>query len=204
MVTRAGKLGSRFRSKATLFGLPLVDIAFGGTHDAPIGSARGVFAFGDKARGCVAVGRNSATGIVAIGGFARGIFAVGGLSFGLVSSWGGVSVGAMAGGGIVLGLLTFGGLCAGVVAAGGVAAGLHARGALAIGAVSAQPTLGASGDVFTMCSWFFGQPGSLWAFFVQPNLIALALPIVVAAAFGILALWRQMKSARAQGPAMGR
>ncbi len=202
VVTRAGKLGNRFRSQATLFGLPLVDIAFGGTHDEPTGSARGVFAFGDKARGCVAVGRTSATGIVAIGGFARGVFAIGGCSFGLVSSLGGVSVGGLAAGGLVLGLLAFGGLCAGVVAAGGVAAGLYARGALPIGAISAQATLGAAGDVFQMLSWFFGQPGTIWAFFLQPNLIALALPLVVAAAFGILVAWRQTKSARAQGQAM--
>ena len=38
VVTRAGKLGNRYRSQATLFGLPLLDIAFGGTHDEPVGS----------------------------------------------------------------------------------------------------------------------------------------------------------------------
>ena len=44
-----GRTGYRFRSKATLWGLPAIDIALGPTHTERIGRAKGVIAIGDRA-----------------------------------------------------------------------------------------------------------------------------------------------------------
>ena len=57
VVTRAGRLGRRYRTPTTLFGLPLVDIAIGATHSETRGTARGVLAIGDFARGLIAARR---------------------------------------------------------------------------------------------------------------------------------------------------
>ena len=53
VVTRAGKLGRRYRSEATLFGLPLIHVALGATHSETRGTARGIFAIGDYAKGWI-------------------------------------------------------------------------------------------------------------------------------------------------------
>jgi tRNA A-37 threonylcarbamoyl transferase component Bud32 len=100
-----------FRSTATVFGLPLVHIAFSRDPE------------GKKMR--------LASGVIAIGDAAIGGVAVGGFSFGGIA-FGGISVGLMSFGGIVLGLFTaLGGIGFGGFAAGGVAFGLvAAQGAL--------------------------------------------------------------------------
>ena len=51
--TRRGK---RYRSKATFFGLPVVDIAFGPFGTETLGRARGIIAIGDSAYGWLAIG----------------------------------------------------------------------------------------------------------------------------------------------------
>ncbi|MCP3902794.1 MAG: hypothetical protein GY715_04080 [Planctomycetes bacterium] len=196
VVTRAGKLGRRYRSETTLFGLPLIDVAIGATHSETRGSARGIFAIGDKAKGFVAIG-NSALGIVAVGGRAFGVFALGGIAFGLVSSCGGISVGAIAVGGLVLGLLGFGGLCAAIVADGGVCIGFYVAGALPIAIGQGSPS-----DAFGMFSWFFGRtsPFSVWRYLLQPWAVVFALPITATLAIALLAGARR-KSARRNAPA---
>lgn len=98
-----------YRSKRTLFGLPLVHINCG------IGrTATGVFALGLKARGIVSIG----------------CFSVGVLSFGVLS------VGALSLGVAALGLLALGSIAVGAVAFGAVAVGIWAIGALALGVVA--------------------------------------------------------------------
>jgi hypothetical protein len=207
VVTRAGKLGSRFRTKTTLFGLPLVDVAFGATHQETKGSARGIFAIGDTAKGFVAIGGH-ATGIVAIGGTAFGVFALGGVAIGLVSSWGGVSVGAMASGGIVLALLGCGGLCIGIVAAGGVCVGIYAIGGAPFGYLVSQEfssySQAAPADVFQNFPWFFGAPPmSVWAFLLQPTIVVVALPVVVSVFFAMLAIARYVAAGRPDRKGVG-
>ncbi|MHC5113211.1 MAG: hypothetical protein ACYTGP_02130 [Planctomycetota bacterium] len=201
VVTRAGKLGTRHRSRTTLFGLPLFDVAFGATHRETTGKARGVFAFGDKARGLVAVG-GTATGVVAIGGNAFGVFAVGGFSFGLVSSWGGISIGLLAAGGIVLGVLGFGGVCAALVASGGVAFGLYAIGGMAFPLAARLESLTATpAEVYAPLSWFFGVPSSSKIMFlVQPTMITIALPIIAALLIAALALVRYVSAGMPERP----
>jgi len=199
VVTRAGKLGTRFRSQTTLFGLPLVDVAFGGTHEESTGSARGIFAVGDSAKGFVAIG-GKATGIVAIGGRAIGVFALGGIAIGLVSAWGGISIGAIAAGGFVLALLGFGGLCAGIMAAGGVCVGVYAMGGAPFGYLLGQEFSSwqlVYADVFQEFSWFFGpSPMSVWTFLLWPTMIVFALPIAVTVFFAMLATARHVTAGR--------
>lgn len=104
----------RWRTRAELFGLPLVDVAIGG--DPAKGSFRGV-----------------AKGIIALGDVAIGVFAVGGAAFGGVTL-GGFSLGLAAIGGAAIGvLLGLGGLATGYVAFGGLAIGYYAMGGLALG-----------------------------------------------------------------------
>ena len=103
-----------YRSRRTLFGLPLVHIHLG-------------------------CGRSVATGILAIGGVSAGLIAVGGVSAGLLFSLGGLAVGFLALGGLAVGYLALGGLAVGIYAMGGaaiaanVAAGGAAVGPIAIG-----------------------------------------------------------------------
>ncbi|MBT8486182.1 MAG: hypothetical protein HKO59_11590 [Phycisphaerales bacterium] len=198
VVTRAGKLGKRYRSQTTMFGLPLVDIAIGATHSETRGTARGVFAIGDYARGLVAVG-NSARGVVAIGGRAIGVFSVGGMAFGLVSAWGGISVGAIAAGGLVLGLIGFGGMCAAMVATGGVCIGLYAAGGAPILVLQdVAASMGSPGEVFSKVEWFTGpgNPFRMWRYFLQPNAVTAGLPIAAAVVIGLMAFVRHSLTQR--------
>ncbi|MCA9296399.1 MAG: hypothetical protein KC983_07770 [Phycisphaerales bacterium] len=190
VITRAGKLGRRYRSSTTLFGLPIVDVAIGATHSETRGSAHGIFAIGDRARGIIAIG-NRSVGIVAIGGRAFGVFALGGIAIGLVSSCGGISIGALAVGGLAFGLLGYGGISTAIVADGGVCIGLYVAGALPI-----QIGHGVSKDVFEMFTWFFGRtsPVNVLRQLLQPWAIVLGLPIAATAITAALTHIRRKSS----------
>ena len=114
-----------YRSKRTLFGLPLVHIRFGRRG---MGVAKGVLAVG-----------NFAVGVVALGSVSLGVVSVGGLSLGLLFALGGWAMGGFA---VVEGLFAMGGGAAGVYAAGGgavasqIAIGGSAHAPLAIGQVA--------------------------------------------------------------------
>ena len=102
-----------YKSRRTLFGLPLVHIHFGGRR---VCRAKGIIAIGDIA-----------TGLFAIGGIAAGLISLGGLSAGLLAL-GGLAIGMFAAGGMGLGLLA---------AAGGLAVG----GYFAMGGLAASKCL---------------------------------------------------------------
>lgn len=107
-----------YRSRATLFGLPLVHWRSFGKMLRPgekIQPAIGWIACGEKAYGI----------LYASGGFAVGGIASGGLSIGLLS-FGGLSLGLLAFGGLALGAVALGGGAIGWVASGGMALGWHA------------------------------------------------------------------------------
>ena len=125
-----------YKSRRTLWGLPLVHVNFGRRDH--------------WARGIIAIG-NVATGLVALGGVTAGLFSLGGVSLGLLAL-GAVALGGVSIGGVALGLLmAWGGVAAscwlavggcavggsyaagGVVAADKVAVGGLAAGKLAIG-----------------------------------------------------------------------
>ena len=117
-----------YKSKRTLLGMPLLHVTSG--IDPTTGrkrTARGFFAFGERAVGVFAFG-GYARGLFACGGMAVGVFALGGMSIGLIS-WGGLALALLlAYGGMSVGFLSAGGLALGWEAAGGIAAGVHAYG----------------------------------------------------------------------------
>ena len=121
--------GREFRSKTTLFGVPLVHIAFG--LDPRTGrprTAKGIIAIGDRAVGGIAIG-GAAAGGVAIGGAAVGLLSLGGASLGVLMAIGGLAMGGLAFGGLSVGVVAIGGGAIGLYAYGGAAFGLHAMGA---------------------------------------------------------------------------
>lgn len=119
--------GKRYRSKATIFGMPVIDIAMGPKNGEMRGHARGFIAIGDEAMGVLAIG-GIARGIVAIGGVSLGVFSTGGVTLGLLIALGGLSFGGIAVGGVAIGAVATGGLAIGWVAQGGMAIGDLARG----------------------------------------------------------------------------
>lgn len=117
-------IGWEYKSKLTVFGLPLIHIASGvdpKTRRPRV--ARGIFAAG-----------NIAVGVVAVGGVALGGLTLGGASLGLVC-FGGLAIGGAAFGGLALG---------GYLALGGLAISLgYAAGGLALAPCALS---GAGGD----------------------------------------------------------
>lgn len=135
-----------YKSKRTLFGLPLVHIIrsnytaavphirvagarvvnIGGRYNNlsyyKLPAAHGVFAFGPKAKGIIAVGNLSA-GIIAVGNLSAGIISIGNLSAGLLTI-----------GNIALAFLfALGNIAAGLLSAGNMAFGYAAAGNMALG-----------------------------------------------------------------------
>ena len=110
-----------YKSKRTLFGLPLVHIKLG----------RGLC----WARGIIAIG-NVATGVAALGCVSAGLLSLGGAALGLLAL-GGCALGGMAVGGVAIGLAAWGGVSVGVLAVGGVACGQYAAGGVALGTKAA-------------------------------------------------------------------
>jgi len=109
-----GYFGYEYRSSRTLYGLPLVHIAYG---PSPAGGFR-------VAKGIIAIG-NIAVGVFAIGGLAAGVFAISGIGLGLICL-AGVAFGILLGlGGIATGYIAIGGMAIGVYAIGGLSIGIH-------------------------------------------------------------------------------
>lgn len=180
--------GRRYRSTTKLFGLPLIDIAYGPVEDEPKGKAKGFIAIGDIATGWLAIG-GFTRGFVSIGGFSIGVFSVGGMSIGLLSALGGCALGGLAAGGFAGGGLANGGGAIGYVAQGGGALGYYARGGGAYGI----HTIGGGGsssqeafDMFTTLSWYFGSgwPSSFSA--LQPLVLVFLLALAVTAGLAML------------------
>lgn len=124
-----------YKSKTTLWGLPLVHIHLG----FGLCRAKGIIAIGNIATGVVAIGGLS-VGAISLGGFALGLLAIGGGAIGLLLALGGFALGLLALGGICVGVFSVGGIAVGVYSIGGVAlasdiaAGGVANGHIAIGA----------------------------------------------------------------------
>ncbi len=125
-LTRA--FGREFRSEATLFGWPLVHIAFG--IDPSTGRkrvAKGIIAIGDIAVGAFAFG-GIAIGGLTFGGLSAGLLSIGGLAFGLLLAFGGLALGGFAWGGMGVGIVAIGGMAIGYMSFGGTAWGVHSMG----------------------------------------------------------------------------
>ena len=107
-------LSYEYKSKKTIFGMPLVHIVYGPAWLVGFRPAKGFIAIG-----------NVAVGVIAIGGFAAGLITLAGIGFGFVCI-AGIAVGLGVGiGGIALGYLAVGGLAVGVYAIGGLGIGVH-------------------------------------------------------------------------------
>jgi RNA polymerase sigma factor (sigma-70 family) len=107
-----------YRSRATLFGLPLVHWRSCGKMRRPgekIRPAVGWIASGERAYGIL-----YASGGIAVGGISTGALSIGLLSFG------GLSIGLLVFGGFAIGAVALGGGAIGWVASGGMALGWHA------------------------------------------------------------------------------
>jgi len=194
----------RYRSPATILGMPAIDIAIGPDVDEPKGRARGFLAIGDTATGVVALGGN-ARGVVAMGGFSMGLISAGGMSMGLGVSVGGFALGGVAAGGAAMGGIAKGGGAAGYIADGGAAIGHIVRGGGAYGTHVWSPA-GASQvarDTFTSAEWFFGSfpPTALSLF--QGFIVTTAVVIGLAAILALFA-WVVDRSARASDDALSR
>ena len=121
-----------YRSRATLFGLPVVHCRGGKLPGQKTQPAIGWIAFGEIAYGIL-----YASGAVAVGGISTG-----GVSVGIIS-FGGFGFGLLTFGGIAFGGVALGGAAIGLIASGGVALGWHA----AIGGVAAAHELALGGAV---------------------------------------------------------
>jgi transcriptional regulator with XRE-family HTH domain len=129
-------LDYEYKSKRTLFGLPLVHINLG----YGLKKAKGIIAIGTVAKGFISFGCFS-LGIISIGALSAGLIGLGALTFGLLVAGGAVAVGAMAFGGLAVGLFAMGGAAIGLFTVGGyasgsyIAVGGYAKGNIAIGKI---------------------------------------------------------------------
>jgi hypothetical protein len=178
--------GKRYRSTATLFGWPVIDIALGPKDGQMRGHAKGIIAIGDIATGAIALG-GIARGVVALGGMALGLFSLGGLSVGLICATGGLAVGGLASGGGAVGYFAAGGGAAGVVAQGGGAIGVYTRDGHNFGRGNPADPL------FNQFSWFFGGPLPSAAAMWQPMLVTLCATLAAGAVIGLVAWLRLLR-----------
>lgn len=186
--------GRRWRSQATMFGVPVIAIAFGpdALTGERIGKPRGVIALGDQPMGGIAVG-GLPVGVVAVGGLSVGVCSVGGLALGAIASIGGMAVSAgMSVGGGVVGLLAAGGGAIGYFARGGAAVGRYAWGGAASGQhtithVSSDPV---ATKAFADAAWFFGTTVAS----PRPMLVTVGTIAVFALIIGALAWLRMCRS----------
>lgn len=105
-----------YKSKRTLFGLPLVHIHVG----------TGFY----KAKGIIAIG-NLACGIISLGMLSMGILSLGILTLGLLAL-GVLAAGGISAGAVSAGIFALGAVALGIVAVGGVAVGVYAMGGAAV------------------------------------------------------------------------
>jgi hypothetical protein len=128
-LARQAIFGRDYRSKRTVFGIPLVHIASGIDPLTGRGRvAKGIIAIGDTAIGLIAIG-GQAFGGLACGGLAAGLVSFGGLSIAMFLAIGGMALGGCAFGGLAIGVISLGGGAFGLYSFGGAAWGLHALGA---------------------------------------------------------------------------
>ncbi|HEY3967552.1 MAG TPA: protein kinase [Planctomycetaceae bacterium] len=169
-IARDKIFGREFRSKRTVFGIPLVHIATG--IDPTTGKsriARGIIAIGDRAVGLIAMG-GMAFGGIAFGGVAGGLFSVGGLSIAILGAVGGLALGGVAFGGMAIGVISLGGGAVGLYAFGGAAWGLH--------------TLSGMGEDPEAARFFFPWAANWWKWLTGISILS-----PVASGFVWLIIW---------------
>lgn len=125
------QVGTEYRSKTSIFGIPLVHVATGfDPETGRIRIAKGIIAVGNIAIGLIPIGGISIGGLC-IGGMGFGVISLAGLSVGLLAALGGfaVSLFLAAGGAAVSGYIAVGGFAFGLeYAFGGFAISKHPYG----------------------------------------------------------------------------
>lgn len=142
-----------YKSRRTLFGLPLVHISIG------LGSsAKGILAVGFKARGVLSFGIFSAGGI-SFGVLSAGLFSVGAAALGVVAL-GALSLGIfLALGALALGFLAYGAVAVGFFSAGALAVAQYvAVGDYAFAAVPVARTYASGGDLYNFYFLYSSVP----------------------------------------------
>ena len=119
-----------YKSKRTLFGLPLVHINM---NNGGLCRAKGIIAIGNVATGVISLGAFSFGGI-ALGAVNLGVISVGALAVGLLSL-GAAAAGVLACGAMSLGVLALGGIAKGVFAIGNIASASQ----IAVGNIASAP-----------------------------------------------------------------
>ncbi len=99
--------GFTWRSRAAIFGIPLICVASGTDNRGKRRVAKGILAIGRYAVGGIAIGQVG-LGVVALGQFSLGLFAFGQLALGVLVGAGQLSGGLLAFGQVVFGLYGFG------------------------------------------------------------------------------------------------
>jgi len=105
--------GYEYRSSTTIFGLPLVHIAYGPTPEGRMRVAKGFIAIGNIAVGVIALG-GVAAGVITIAGLGLGIICLAGMALGILLGLGGFATGYIAVGGVAIGIYAIGGLSIGI------------------------------------------------------------------------------------------
>jgi RNA polymerase sigma factor (sigma-70 family) len=155
-----------YRSKLSLFGLPLVHVRLrAGIERGPV---KAWFAAGDAAIGVIFAFGGVAVAPISFGGLAVGIFTLGGLAVGLVA-FGGFSLAPWALGGFAVGWRAFGGCAVGWSAAAGAVA--VAREFAQVAVALADHANDAAASAFFKSSGFFQNVQiimrhSLWLYWI--------------------------------------
>jgi predicted RNA-binding Zn-ribbon protein involved in translation (DUF1610 family) len=175
----------RYRSKATLFGWPLIDIALGSAPNEWLGKARGIIAIGDLAIGFLAVG-GITCGIVSFGGVGIGLFTLCGMSLGLLTAVGGVAISAgLATGGTAIGTIAFGSFAVGFIAQGVSAVGVYTR--------DINNWRRHGPPIFDHLHWLLGRFPPHGLDILLPEFYTVGLPVFFAAIIGLV-VWRRFSS----------
>ena len=132
-----GRMGYEYKSKRTLWGLPLVhvNVGFGFRR------ARGIVAIGMISQGFLSLGLLS-MGLLSFGLLSLGLIGVGVFAVGLLLAIGSISLGTFSIGAIAIGVFALGGMAIGMFSTGGlavashVAVGGHAYGHVAVGRIA--------------------------------------------------------------------
>lgn len=149
-----------YKSKRTLFGIPLVHINIGMGK-----TAKGIVAVGFKSFGVISIGLLS-IGILSLGLLALGLLGLGLLGVGIFG-FGTFALGLLSGGAISIGVISFGAVSVGIMSCGAVSVGQFAVGALANGNyfafgdnATAMVALGATKAAGTLYTHFTGLQNS--------------------------------------------
>jgi len=130
----SARFSYEYKSKRTLFGLPLVHVHLG----LGLMRAKGILAIGNIATGFFSIGLVS-VGLLSLGLLGIGLLSLGAFSLGLLLAIGAIAIGTFAIGSIAIGVFALGAMAIGVFARGAlaiashVAVGHHAYGHIAVG-----------------------------------------------------------------------